>query len=89
MIICAVGVNALVIVALKDSVDHQALEFGRGFSYIKPLSINMLNVGNALLEQLVSFFYYLINSNKEIILSTLKIKPEIMEQMNSLDCCKI
>ncbi|KAF5897624.1 collagen alpha-6(VI) chain-like, partial [Clarias magur] len=46
------GVNALVIVALKDGVDHQALEFGRGFSYIKPLSINMLNVGNALLEQL-------------------------------------
>ncbi|XP_026795015.3 collagen alpha-4(VI) chain isoform X2 [Pangasianodon hypophthalmus] len=46
------GVNALVIVALKDNVDHQALEFGRGFSFNKPLSINMLNVGNALLEQL-------------------------------------
>ncbi|KAK3554491.1 hypothetical protein QTP70_024301, partial [Hemibagrus guttatus] len=48
------GANALMIVALKDSVDHQALEFGRGFSYKKPLSINMLNVGNALLEQLES-----------------------------------
>lgn len=44
--------------ALKDGVDHQELEFGRGFSYKKPLSINMLNVGNALLEQLVSFFHY-------------------------------
>lgn len=59
IVICALEVNALVIVALKDSVDHQSLEFGRGFSYNKPLSINMLNVGNALLEQLVSFFYYL------------------------------
>ncbi|GAA6096982.1 collagen alpha-4(VI) chain isoform X1 [Tachysurus ichikawai] len=48
------GVNALIIVALKDGVDHQELEFGRGFSYKKPLSINMLNVGNALLEQLES-----------------------------------
>ncbi|KAI5108436.1 collagen alpha-6(VI) chain [Silurus meridionalis] len=46
------GVNALVIVSLKDHVDYQALEFGRGFSYNKPLSINMVNVGNALLEQL-------------------------------------
>ncbi|KAI5611694.1 collagen alpha-6(VI) chain, partial [Silurus asotus] len=46
------GVNALVIVSLKDLVDYQALEFGRGFSYNKPLSINMVNVGNALLEQL-------------------------------------
>lgn len=46
------------IVALKDSMDHQALEFGRGFSYNKPLSINMLNVGNTLLEQLVSILHY-------------------------------
>lgn len=67
VVICALGVNALVIVALKDKVDHQALEFGRGFNYHKPLSINMLNVGNALLEQLVSF-YYLKYSNKSNIL---------------------
>ncbi|TSV02093.1 Collagen alpha-6(VI) chain [Bagarius yarrelli] len=46
------GVNALVIVALKNKMDYQALEFGRGFSYNKPLSINMLNVGTALLEQI-------------------------------------
>ncbi|XP_036431055.1 LOW QUALITY PROTEIN: collagen alpha-4(VI) chain [Colossoma macropomum] len=46
------GVSALLIVALNGNVDYQQLEFGRGFSYARPLSINMLNVGNALQEQI-------------------------------------
>ncbi|XP_049337395.1 collagen alpha-4(VI) chain isoform X2 [Astyanax mexicanus] len=46
------GVDALLIVALNGNVNYQQLEFGRGFTYNRPLSINMLNVGNALLEQI-------------------------------------
>uniref|UniRef100_A0A4W4FJP8 Collagen, type VI, alpha 4b n=1 Tax=Electrophorus electricus TaxID=8005 RepID=A0A4W4FJP8_ELEEL len=48
------GVSALLIVALDGNVDYQQLEFGRGFSYNKPLSISMLNVGNALQDQIVT-----------------------------------
>ncbi|XP_072532864.1 collagen alpha-6(VI) chain [Salminus brasiliensis] len=46
------GVDALLIVALNGNVKYQQLEFGRGFTYNRPLSINMLNVGSALLEQI-------------------------------------
>ncbi|KAK1791235.1 hypothetical protein P4O66_013255, partial [Electrophorus voltai] len=46
------GISALLIVALDGNVDYQQLEFGRGFSYNKPLSISMLNVGNALQDQI-------------------------------------
>ncbi|XP_066535724.1 collagen alpha-6(VI) chain [Hoplias malabaricus] len=46
------GVNALLIVALSGNVDYQQVEFGRGFSYNWPLSINMLNVGYSLHKQI-------------------------------------
>lgn len=48
------GVNTLLIVSLEGVVDFHQLEFGRGFDYTQPLSINMLNVGNALMKQIVS-----------------------------------
>jgi len=35
-------------------MDVHQLEFGRGFSYMEPLTINMLNLGNALMKQIVS-----------------------------------
>ncbi|XP_076841877.1 collagen alpha-6(VI) chain [Brachyhypopomus gauderio] len=46
------GVSALMIVALDGNVDYRQLEFGRGFYYNQPLSINMLNVGSALQDQI-------------------------------------
>ncbi|XP_026114550.1 collagen alpha-6(VI) chain-like [Carassius auratus] len=46
------GVSALLIVSLEGTVDYQQLEFGRGFSYLQPLTINMLNLGNALMKQI-------------------------------------
>ncbi|XP_062851497.1 collagen alpha-4(VI) chain [Trichomycterus rosablanca] len=49
------GVDALLLVALNGNMNqYQQLEFGRGLSYNSPLSINMPNVGNALLEQILS-----------------------------------
>ncbi|KAI7805487.1 putative collagen alpha-6VI chain-like [Triplophysa rosa] len=48
------GVSSLLIVSLEGVVDFHHLEFGRGFDYTQPLSINMLNVGNALMKQIES-----------------------------------
>ncbi|KAA0718317.1 Collagen alpha-6(VI) chain [Triplophysa tibetana] len=48
------GVSSLLIVSLEGVVDFHHLEFGRGFDYRQPLSINMLNVGNALMKQIES-----------------------------------
>ncbi|KAA0718315.1 Collagen alpha-6(VI) chain [Triplophysa tibetana] len=48
------GVSSLLIVSLEGVVDFHHLEFGRGFDYRQPLSINMLNVGNALMKQIDS-----------------------------------
>uniref|UniRef100_A0A8C2JGC5 Si:ch211-62a1.3 n=1 Tax=Cyprinus carpio TaxID=7962 RepID=A0A8C2JGC5_CYPCA len=46
------GVSALLIVSLEGTVDFHELEFGRGFGYLPPLTINMLNLGNALMTQI-------------------------------------
>uniref|UniRef100_A0A8C1VBA8 Si:ch211-62a1.3 n=2 Tax=Cyprinus carpio TaxID=7962 RepID=A0A8C1VBA8_CYPCA len=46
------GVSALLIVSLEGTVDFHELEFGRGFGYLQPLTINMLNLGNALMTQI-------------------------------------
>ncbi|KAI4876762.1 hypothetical protein NFI96_017996, partial [Prochilodus magdalenae] len=46
------GVSALLIVALNGKMDYHQLEFGRGFGFNRPLSVNMLNVGSALHEQI-------------------------------------
>lgn len=51
---CKLGVSALLIVSLEGTVDFHELEFGRGFGYLPPLTINMLNLGNALMTQIVS-----------------------------------
>ncbi|XP_073729648.1 collagen alpha-6(VI) chain isoform X2 [Misgurnus anguillicaudatus] len=50
----ASGISALLIVSLEGFVDFHLLEFGRGFEYMQPLSINMLNIGNALIQQIQS-----------------------------------
>ncbi|XP_030605327.1 collagen alpha-6(VI) chain-like isoform X2 [Archocentrus centrarchus] len=48
------GVNALIAVALKgaDPTQLQMVEFGRGFGYLQPLRISMLNIGSSLLQQI-------------------------------------
>ncbi|KAK9964947.1 hypothetical protein ABG768_006074 [Culter alburnus] len=46
------GVDALLIVSLEEIMDVHQLEFGRGFGYMQPLTINMLNLGNALMKQI-------------------------------------
>ncbi|XP_026109723.1 collagen alpha-3(VI) chain-like, partial [Carassius auratus] len=46
------GVSALLIVSLEGTVDFHELEFGRSVGPSQPLSINMLNVGNALMKQI-------------------------------------
>ncbi|XP_073689768.1 collagen alpha-6(VI) chain [Garra rufa] len=46
------GVSTLLIVSLKGIIDVHQLEFGRGFGYMQPLTINMLNLGNALMKQI-------------------------------------
>ncbi|XP_016298464.1 collagen alpha-6(VI) chain-like [Sinocyclocheilus anshuiensis] len=46
------GVSALLIVSLEGIMDVHQLEFGRGFGYVQPLTINMLNLGNALMKQI-------------------------------------
>ncbi|XP_048059794.1 collagen alpha-6(VI) chain-like isoform X2 [Megalobrama amblycephala] len=46
------GVDALLIVSLEGRMDVHQLEFGRGFGYMQPLTINMLNLGNALMKQI-------------------------------------
>ncbi|KAF4106105.1 collagen alpha-6(VI) chain-like [Onychostoma macrolepis] len=45
------GVSALLIVSLEGIMDVQQLEFGRGFGYMTPLTVSMLNLGNALMNQ--------------------------------------
>lgn len=42
------------IVSLEGIIDVHLLEFGRGFGYMQPLTVNMLNLGNALIKQIVS-----------------------------------
>jgi len=49
---CKLGVDALLIVSLEGIMDVHQLEFG--FGYMQPLTINMLNLGNALMKQIVS-----------------------------------
>lgn len=51
---CKPGVSALLIVSLEGIMDVHQLEFGRGFGYMQPLTVNMLNLGNALMKQIVS-----------------------------------
>ncbi|KAM4580451.1 collagen alpha-6(VI) chain-like isoform 1-T2 [Odontesthes bonariensis] len=49
------GINALLTVALegvRKPTELQMVEFGRGFRHKLPLSINMANVGGALLEEI-------------------------------------
>ncbi|XP_056106602.1 collagen alpha-6(VI) chain [Rhinichthys klamathensis goyatoka] len=46
------GVSTLLIVSLEGEMDVHQLEFGRGFGYMQPLAINMLNLGNALMKQI-------------------------------------
>ncbi|KAL1262547.1 hypothetical protein QQF64_005286, partial [Cirrhinus molitorella] len=46
------GVSTLLIVSLREMIDFHQLEFGRGFSSLQPLSINMLNLGNTLMKQI-------------------------------------
>uniref|UniRef100_A0A673JVH3 Collagen alpha-6(VI) chain-like n=1 Tax=Sinocyclocheilus rhinocerous TaxID=307959 RepID=A0A673JVH3_9TELE len=46
------GVSALLIVSLEGIMNVHQLEFGRGFGYMQPLTINMLNLGNALMKQI-------------------------------------
>ncbi|XP_016101723.1 collagen alpha-6(VI) chain-like [Sinocyclocheilus grahami] len=46
------GVSALLIVSLEGIMDVHQLEFGRGSGYMQPLTINMLNLGNALMKQI-------------------------------------
>ncbi|XP_067241669.1 collagen alpha-6(VI) chain-like isoform X3 [Chanodichthys erythropterus] len=46
------GVDTLLIVSLEGRMDVHQLEFGRGFGYMQPLTINMLNLGNALMKQI-------------------------------------
>ncbi|XP_052006790.1 collagen alpha-6(VI) chain isoform X2 [Xyrauchen texanus] len=46
------GVSALLIVSLEGIMDVKQLEFGRGFDYMQPLSINMLNIGDMLMKQI-------------------------------------
>lgn len=48
------GVSALLIVSLGVFEDFHMLEFGRGYKYMEPLSINMMNVGNHLQRQIDS-----------------------------------
>uniref|UniRef100_A0A8C2BA59 Si:ch211-62a1.3 n=1 Tax=Cyprinus carpio TaxID=7962 RepID=A0A8C2BA59_CYPCA len=45
------GVSALLIVSLGGIMDVHQLEFGRGFGYMQPLTVNMLNFGNDLMKQ--------------------------------------
>uniref|UniRef100_A0A672LTS4 Si:ch211-62a1.3 n=1 Tax=Sinocyclocheilus grahami TaxID=75366 RepID=A0A672LTS4_SINGR len=45
------GVSALLIVSLEGIMDVHQLEFGRGFGYMQPLTVNMLNLGNDLMKQ--------------------------------------
>uniref|UniRef100_A0A672RRK8 Si:ch211-62a1.3 n=1 Tax=Sinocyclocheilus grahami TaxID=75366 RepID=A0A672RRK8_SINGR len=47
------GVSALLIVSLEGIMDVHQLEFGRGSGYMQPLTINMLNLGNALMKEIV------------------------------------
>ncbi|KAF4106106.1 hypothetical protein G5714_013768 [Onychostoma macrolepis] len=46
------GVSAFLIVSLEGIMDVHQLEFGRGFGYMQPLTINMINLGNALTKQI-------------------------------------
>ncbi|XP_059372839.1 collagen alpha-6(VI) chain-like [Carassius carassius] len=46
------GVSALLIVSLEGTVDFHELEFGRSVGPSQPLTINMLNLGNALMKQI-------------------------------------
>ncbi|XP_043111994.1 collagen alpha-3(VI) chain [Puntigrus tetrazona] len=46
------GISALLIVSLEGIIDVHQLEFGRGFSYMQPLTVNMLNLGSALMKQI-------------------------------------
>ncbi|XP_067242040.1 collagen alpha-6(VI) chain-like [Chanodichthys erythropterus] len=46
------GVDTLLIVSLEGRMDVHQPEFGRGFGYMQPLTINMLNLGNALMKQI-------------------------------------
>ncbi|XP_056326489.1 collagen alpha-6(VI) chain isoform X1 [Danio aesculapii] len=48
------GVSTLLIVSLEGIMDVHQLEFGRGFGYMEPLTVNMLNLGNALMKQVES-----------------------------------
>lgn len=51
---CKPGVDSLLIVSLEGRMDVQQLEFGRGLDYMQPLTVNMPNLGNALMTQIVS-----------------------------------
>jgi len=58
--VCSVGISALLTVALdgvRNPAELQMVEFGRGFGYKLPLSINMANVGTAILKEIVSLSY--------------------------------
>ncbi|CAM4727873.1 unnamed protein product [Leuciscus chuanchicus] len=46
------GVSTLLIVSLEGEMDVDKLEFGRGSEYMQPLTVNMLNLGNALMKQI-------------------------------------
>lgn len=51
------GVSALLAVALegaRDPAQLQMVEFGRGFGYDLPLSIDMPSIGSTVLKQIVS-----------------------------------
>lgn len=55
--LCWSGVSALLLVALEGAAglgQMQMVEFGRGFGYKVPLSINMASVGSTILKQIVS-----------------------------------
>ncbi|XP_067277978.1 collagen alpha-6(VI) chain [Pseudorasbora parva] len=45
-------ISTLLIVSLAGQMDVHQLEFGRGFNYMQPLTINMLNLGDALMKQI-------------------------------------
>lgn len=53
-----IGVHALILVGLERVANLERLmqlEFGRGFLYNRPLSLNLLDLDYELAEQLVSF----------------------------------